>query len=64
VQLDSSCFLAGSNTPTNEVKWQETVYESEVKGKSGDGGIDGIGVLRLNLLSLSPDFPFNFTFAN
>jgi len=23
----------------------------EVKGKSGDGGIDGIGVLRLNLLS-------------
>jgi restriction system protein len=23
----------------------------EVKGKSGDGGIDGIGVLRINLLS-------------
>jgi restriction system protein len=23
----------------------------EVKGKSGDGGIDGIGVLRVSLLS-------------
>jgi len=23
----------------------------EVKGKSGDGGIDGIGVLRINLLT-------------
>lgn len=28
----------------------------EVKGKSGDGGIDGIGVLRLNLLSFQVFF--------
>jgi hypothetical protein len=29
----------------------------EVKGKSGDGGIDGIGVLRVNLLVLSGILP-------
>jgi restriction system protein len=28
----------------------------EVKGKSGDGGIDGIGILRLNLLSFQVFF--------
>jgi restriction system protein len=28
----------------------------EVKGKSGDGGIDGIGVLRVNLLSFQVFF--------
>jgi restriction system protein len=30
--------------------------EVEVKGKSGDGGIDGIGVLRVNLLSFQVFF--------
>lgn len=28
----------------------------EVRGKSGDGGIDGVGVLRLNLVSFQVDF--------
>jgi restriction system protein len=36
---------------TQRVLRESGFVKVEVKGKSGDGGIDGVGVLRLNLLS-------------
>jgi hypothetical protein len=55
------CYFSKPCRPTLRTPVATDLRESgfikvEVKGKSGDGGIDGIGMLRINLLSFQVFF--------
>jgi restriction system protein len=57
IDLDPTSHAAGRFERLAQRILRESGFvKVEVKGKSGDGGIDGIGVLRVNLLSFQVFF--------